>query len=206
MTGSGWQCWLREDVRLSLVLLSTSCPSLSALVSPRPQQSGVPSTKLQGLRCLASDFRALVLSHLGRWQEPSGESSRTMSGPSHGSLVLEFGPLLGLRDIGVYASSHFSPVRTSVPAGPQTLRSGARVYTQSQGTTSTDVQIDVSNLLLPTGPFLPSRCPGRPGHRAQYHHESYCLVPLDLKKKNPRMGSILWQNMKYPTFYKKGTV
>lgn len=128
-----------------------------------------------------------------------------MSGSSHGSLVLGFGPLLRLRDVGVHTSSHFSPIGTSVPAGPRTLRSGARVYMQSQGATSTDVQIDVSNL-LPTGPFLPSRCPERPGHRAQYHYESYCLVPLDLKKKNPCMGSILWQNLKYPTFYKKGTV
>lgn len=75
---------------------------------------------------------------------------------------------------------------------------------QPPGTISTDVQTDVSNPLLPIGLFSPSRHPRGPGHRVQYHHGSYFLVSLDLKKKNPR--SILWQNMKYPTSYQKDII
>lgn len=95
------------------------CPSSPGVPASQPLLVLTPGSleyhppKLQGLRLLAAGFRALVLSHLGKWQGPPGNDQGHLSGSSRGSLVLGFGPLCRLRGVGVSASSHVSPVIAS---------------------------------------------------------------------------------------------
>lgn len=162
-------------------------PASQSLLAP-PPQSGVSPPMLQGLA-----IRALVLSHPVRWQEPP-ESHR---GQCQGPVVLpleKVGGSLVPGWLSVYALFHFSRV-TSSPAGSGALPSGDRVHLWSQ---------DVKEMF--PMPFFPKAWHPEGPARVPYHHGNYCLVPLDLKKKNPRMGSSQWQNMKYSTSYGRGTV
>lgn len=176
--------------------LFTRFPASQPLLVMTPGSPEDHPPKLQGLRLLASDFRALVLSHLGKWQRPPGSHGGQFSGSSRGFLVLGFGPLLRLRDVGVYAWFHFSPVTASVPAGPRVLLPGGRVSMRSPGTISNDVQTDVSNPLLPTGLSLPSRHPRGPGHRVQYHHGVTSSCPR-FKEKKPSLYPVAEYEISY---------